>query len=380
MGPPEEYARLRRECPLVRVRMPMDASAWYVTRHADVRALLADPRLTRPTINDWPTRPDEDAGRGPALTTMAELDGPRHTALRQALAPMFSARAVRNRLPRLRELAEQLLESFHQGGRPGDLVAGFTAPFPLLVMCDLVGIPYEPRHRFLPVLEEALSAMVSAQEGKRVTELLRAYVAEKIEHKSRLPADDVLSLLIQQCAAGALTHEDVTAFGLSVLTAGFGISGIFLANSVHTLLNWGGQYERLRDHRSLLPSAVEEFLRYMPVMNGVVVLQANEDLSLYGQTIRKGEAVLPVIAAANRDESVFTDAERFDVGRSDNPHLAFGRGIHNCVGSHLARAKLTVALKALLDCFPHLRIAEGHQPTWDDTSLTKSPLTLPVTW
>ncbi|MGW2897151.1 cytochrome P450 [Streptomyces sp. NPDC001212] len=380
MGPPETCARLRESRPVARVGLLMDATAWYVTRYEDVRALLADPRLIRPTINDWPPRPGPAADEGPRLVTMAELDGPRHLALRRSVASAFSSGAVRERLPRIRELADRLLEGFAEGGPPGDLVAGFTEPFPLLVLCDLVGIPSGDRDWFLPVLDSALDGMVTAEEGRRVTDLLRAYVAELIARKRSRPGDDVLTLLVRQCEDGTLTDEEVTAFGLSMLTVGFGISGFFLAGSVHTLLHRPDQWARLRDHRDLMPDAVEELLRYMPVMNGTVLLLATEDIEVGGQTIRGGDAVIPVLASANRDGSVFADAARLDLCRADNPHLTFGRGTHNCVGAHLARAELTVGLEALLDRFPRLRPAEGQEPLWDDQSVTKSPLTLPVGW
>ncbi|MFJ4517528.1 cytochrome P450 [Streptomyces sp. NPDC088816] len=380
LGPPETCARLRESRPVARVGLLMDATAWYVTRYEDVRALLADPRLIRPTINDWPPRPGPDADAGPSLVTMAELDGPRHLALRRSVAPAFSAGAVRDRLPRIRALAGRLLEEFAAGGPPGDLVAGFTEPFPLLVLCDLVGIPWQDRDWFLPVLDAALGGMVTAEEGRRVTDLLRAYITELIARKRSRPGDDVLTLLVREAEDGTLTDDEVTAFGLSMLTVGFGISGFFLAGSVHTLLHRPDQWARLRDHRDLMPGAVEELLRYMPVMNGTVMLLATEDIEVGGQTVREGDAVIPVLASANRDGSAFADADGLDLCRADNPHLAFGRGTHNCVGAHLARAELTVGIEALLDRFPELRPARGQQPLWDDQSVTKSPLTLPVGW
>ncbi|MFI9366849.1 cytochrome P450 [Kitasatospora sp. NPDC053057] len=380
MGPPEECARLRESRPMARVRLPMDATAWYATRYEDVRELLADPRLIRPTINDWPPRPGQATDDGPRLITMAELDGPRHVALRRAIASAFSFRAVRDRLPRIRELAEHLLEEFEEVGRAGDLVAGFTEPFPLLVLCDLVGIPFQDQDWFLPVLDAALDGMVTSEDGNRVTDLLREYMAELIARKRSRPGDDVLTRLVGQCDGGVLTHDEVMAFGLSMLTVGFGISGFFLADSVHTLLERPQLWTRLRDRRDLMPGAVEEILRYMPVMNGTVLLLATEDIEAGGQGIREGEAVIPVLASANRDGSVFADAARLDPYRADNPHLTFGRGAHNCVGAHLARAELTVGLEALFDRFPRLRPADGHEPLWDDQSVTKSPLTLPVSW
>ncbi|MFJ1749776.1 cytochrome P450 [Streptomyces sp. NPDC088116] len=380
MGPPEEYERLRRECPVARVRLPMGATAWYVTQYGDVRDLLADPRLTRPTINDWPPRPDEPTDQGPALTTMMELNGPQHMALRKALAEPFSVRTIQRRLPRIRQAADRLLDAFADGGRPGELVGGYLEPFPLLVMCELVGIPYEDREYFLPMADAALGALVTLEEGREVTHRLREYVRALLDRKLREPGDDMLTKLVRECEPDALREESVLSFGLSMLVAGYRTSTMFLGNAVVTLLTKPGRYARLRDDRALMPAAVEELLRHIPVMNGVVLLQAVEDIELHGRTIRAGEAVLPVIASANRDDTTFPHADRLDLNRTGNNHLAFGRGAHNCPGSHLARAELTVGLEALLDRYPHLHLTKEQPPTWDDESPSKSPLTLPVDW
>ncbi|MFF4605307.1 cytochrome P450 [Streptomyces sp. NPDC001339] len=388
MGPPAEYERLRRECPVAKVRLPFGATAWYVTRYDDVRQLIADPRLIRPTINDWPARPDTDADADtgdtgaaePGLVTMMELDGPRHLALRRALAEPFSVRAIRRHVPAMRRAADELLDAFAAAGQPGDLVAGYLEPYPLRVMCDLVGIPYEDSEDFLPMADAALGAMLTLEEGRKVTRQLREYIGSLIDRKRRTPGDDMLTGLVRQCDAGDVDQESVVNFGLSMLVAGYRTSTMFLADAVMALLTEPGQYARLRDDRDLLPGAVEELVRYVPVMNGVVVLQAVEDFELHGQTIRAGDAVLPVLAAANRDGTVFPDADRLDLCRSDNPHLMFGRGAHNCIGSHLARAQMTVGLEALFDRFPNLTPADGHPAVWDDESPSKSPLTLPVSW
>ncbi|MFJ4553717.1 cytochrome P450 [Streptomyces sp. NPDC088817] len=380
MGPPEEYRRLRRECPLARVRLPIGATAWYVTRYDDVKELVADARLIRPSITDWPPRPGHVPGDEPGLVTMMELEGPRHAALRRALSEPFSVRSVRRWMPRIRESADRLLDPFVAGDQPGDLVVRFIEPFPVMVMCDLVGIPYEDSDYFLPRADAALGAILTLEEGREATAQLREFVTSLLDRKRREPGDDMLTRLVGECDRGALDHESAVNFGLSMLVAGYRTSTMFLADAVLTLLTLPGAYARLRDHRALLPGAVEELLRYVPVMNGVVVLQAVEDIELHGRTIRAGDAVLPVLAAANRDERVFTDADGLDLCRADNPHLTFGRGAHNCIGSHLARAQMTVCLEALFDRLPDLRLAEGHRPIWEDESPSKSPLTLPVNW
>ncbi|MFI5782037.1 cytochrome P450 [Nocardia sp. NPDC051570] len=384
MGPPQAYAPLRRECPLAKVRMPqgmaVDATAWYVTRYSDVRQLVADRRLIRPTINAWPPSATRSEDSGPGLITVMEMDGPQHVALRQALAEAFSTRSIRAHQPRLRHLAAGLLDAFTAGGQAGDLVAGFAEPFPLQVMCDLVGIPYDDRDYFVPMADAALGALQTLDEGRGVTERLREYICSIIDRKRREPTDDVLGQLLSACSGGVLTEESVISFGLSMLVAGYRTSTMFLANSVYTLLTHPDQYAMLRTDRAMMPTAVEELLRYVPVMNGVVVLLATEDIELHGHTIRKGDAVQPVLAAANRDETVFADPDRLDLRRTDNPHIVFGRGPHNCFGAHLARAELTVALDTLLDRLPGLHLIDDQPPTWDNSSPARSPLTLPVGW
>ncbi|MGW7555701.1 cytochrome P450 [Streptomyces rimosus] len=357
-----------------------DAPSWFVSRYDDVRAVIGDPRLVRPSVNGWSFMPEQDRPDGMELITMMEMEGPRHTALRRALSGAFSARSVRRRLPRIRRSAERLLDEFADGGAPGDLIAGYTELFPLLVVCESVGIPYEDRDYYLPMADAALGALLTVEEARRVTPLLRDYVRSLIVQRRRAPADDILGDLVRRCDRGELDEESVLSFGLSMLVAGYRTTTMFLSDAVLALLADPDQYVRLRDDRGLLPGAVEEFLRYVPAMNGVVVLQATEDFELGGQTIRAGDAVLPALASANRDETVFDEPERLDVCRRPNPHIAFGRGPHNCIGAHLARAELTVGLETLLDRFPHLRLAEGHSPTWDDASPSKSPLTLPVSW
>ncbi|MFL4908263.1 cytochrome P450 [Streptomyces sp. MMS24-I2-30] len=380
MGPPEEYGRLRRECPLAKVRLPIGATAWYATRYDDVKELVADSRLVRPSITDWPPRPGRTPGDEPGLITMMELEGPRHAALRRALSEPFSVRSVRSRLPRIRRSADRLLDPLVSGDQPGDLVVRFLEPFPVLVMCDLVGIPCEDSEYFLPRADAALGALLTLKEGREATQQLRAYVIALLDRKRREPADDILTGLVHACGRGTLDHESAVSFGLSMLVAGYRTSTMFLADAVLTLLTLPGAYARLRDHRDLMPGAVEELLRYVPVMNGVVVLQAVQDIELHGRTVRAGDVVLPVLASANRDGRTFADGDRLDLCRADNPHLAFGRGAHNCIGSHLARAEMTVCLEALFDRLPGLRPAEGHHPIWEDESPSKSPLTLPVNW
>ncbi|MFI6518241.1 cytochrome P450 [Spirillospora sp. NPDC050679] len=381
MGPPSEYASLRRGCPFAHVRLPIDATGYFATRYADVRELLADPRFTRPSINAWPPAPGAGAFDGPDLITMMELEGPRHAALRRAVAPAFSRSAVRARRGRMREMADGLLDDFVTWDRPADLVAGFAEPFPMMVLCELAGIPYGDRDRFVGPADAGLGAMLDLERGRRATAWLRDYIGELVDLKRRKPGDDVLSDLVRRRDAGELTDEDLVCFGLSMLIAGYRTSTMFLVDAVLALLSHPDQLDALRADASLLPGAVEELLRHLPVMNANVVLVATEDVEIGGHRIAAGEAVLPSIAAANRDDTVFPDADRLDLRRSPDNHLAFGRGTHNCVGSHLARAELEIGLQAVLSRLPGLELAADPATLpWEDDSPAKSPLELPVTW
>ncbi|MEN2424397.1 cytochrome P450 (plasmid) [Streptomyces rimosus] len=380
VGPPHAYGHLRAEHPAVQVRLPVDAPGWFVTRYADVRTLLADGRLIRPPVDGWPPHPDACPAQPAQLITLMELDGPRHQALRAAVADVFSLRATRGRRPAIRRQADRILDAFEHSGRPGDLVTGYAELFPLLVVCELTGLPFEDRHDFLAPADAALGALISREDQREVTRWLRAYLTSLIERKRRRPSQDLLSGLVRRCDAGELKTDDVIAFGLSMLVAGFRTTTMFLANAIHQLLMRPAQLAALRADHGLLPQAVEELLRFLPVMNGPVILLATEDIPLSDVTIRAGEAVVPAIASANLDETVFARAAELDLNRAKNPHLAFGRGKHNCIGAHLARAQLEIGLEALLDRFPRLRLCDRAAVRWDDAAPIKSPLSLPVEW
>ncbi|RKT53648.1 cytochrome P450 [Saccharothrix australiensis] len=381
MGPPQDHARLRAHCPITRVQLPIGVSAWYVTRYEDVRALLGDPRFTRPDITIFP-HPTGERPRDVGLTTMMEMPEPAHAKLRRAIAEPFGTRAVQARTDRIRRIADRVLDDFTAANRGrGDLVLGFVEPFPLAVMCDVVGIPYEDRDRFLAPADAALGALSTLEESRRVTGFLRAYVLEVAERKRREPGQDVLTDLVRRWDAGELSREDVVDFGLSMLIAGYRTVTMFLANALVVLLTEPDRLADLRRDRGVMDTAVDELLRYLPVMNSNIVLLAEQDVEVCGQLVRAGEIVLPVIASANRDERAFPGADRLDLRRRPNPHVVFGRGPHSCVGANLARAELAVGLSALLDRFPHLALAvDPTDLSWEDDLPVKSPRRLPVTW
>lgn len=386
MGPPTEYTELQQRCPVARVRTihdvpDLDTTGWFVTGYEDVRALLADPRLVRPDVNDWPVTPDDWPRIEPDMVTLMELEGEEHANLRKAVAEAFSVRAVRESRDRIREIADELLNDVQRGGQPGDLVAGFAEPFPIRVMCEITGIPYADRERFSQLSKHLLFSVDLDDDDDDITRVMRDLVLTWIADKRDDPGEDVLSDLIARSDAGELDEEDVVRFGRSMIIAGFLPSTMYLANAVLALLTQHEQLAALRADRELIPTAVEELLRYLPVLNGNVLQLATEDLEIRGQIVRAGELVIPVIAAANRDASVFCAPEHLDLTRSHNPHLVFGRGTHNCLGAYLTRTKFSVALEALLDHFSDLRLdVDPSELPWPDQRKFTSPLALPVRW
>ncbi|MFC3994760.1 cytochrome P450 [Nocardiopsis sediminis] len=386
MGPPAEYAELQQGCPVARVRaihdVPgLDTTGWFVTRYDDVRDLLADPRLIRPDVNDWPVTPDDWPRIEPDMVTLMELEGEEHAALRRAVADAFSVRAVRGHAERIRGIADELLDALEEGGGPADLVAGFTEPFPIRVMCEITGIPYAGHETFTRLSKHLLFSVDLDDDDDDITQVMRDLVLEWIALRRREPGDDVLTDLIGRCDAGELTEEDVVRFGRSMIIAGFLPSTMFLGNAALALLTRPDTASALRADPGLMPGAVEELLRHLPVLNGNVLQLATEDIEVGGQAIRAGELVIPVIAAANRDPSVFPDPGRLDLSRIDNPHLAFGRGTHNCLGAHLTRTKFAIGLGRLLERFPELRLAVGEDEIpWPSGRKFSSPLALPVRW
>jgi cytochrome P450 len=382
MGPPEEYNWMRERAPVTKLSVPAEfnATIWYVTSYNDVKSLLADSRLIRPTINEWPKIENQPEDIGTPLVTMMEFNGPQAIALRRVVAQAFSAKTIQAYRPRMRAKADEMLADLAKRGQPGDIVRDYTEPFPLWVMCDLVGIPFDDRDHYLPLADAALGAMQTWEQGRNSTEELYRYIRSIIEKKSRRPADDILSRVVHEWKKGTIDEEAVTAFGLSMLVAGYRTTTMFLGNSLLLLLSTPSRYAMLRDERHRLPGAVEELLRFIPVLNGIVVLLATEDIEYNGKVIRSGDAVLPVIAAGNRDESVFPGADELDLCRVDNPHLVFGRGAHNCIAAVLARTEMAVGIEALLDRFPNLRLTDGRPATWDDSAPAKSPITLFVDW
>jgi cytochrome P450 len=382
LEPPPQYRRLRAEMPLVRVQLPYGHHAWLVTRHADVRAVLTDPRFGRApaTAPDAPRLSPLPAPRSSILS----MDLPEHTRLRQLLAGAFTNRRLELLRPRIAEVTEGLLDRMAAAGPPVDLVEHLALPLPITIICELLGIPYADRESFGRWAEtlQSLTAYTAAEIG-RARDDLNAYLAGLLVEKRRVPTDDLLGFLVRvRDQDDRLSEPELITFGATLILAGHETTANQLANSVLILMRYPDQVELLRRQPGLVPKAVEELLRFAPTDNGSLFRIATADVEISGVTIRAGDAVCVSETSANRDEAVFTDPERLDVTREVNPHLAFGYGIHRCLGAQLARIELQVAIAALLARFPGLRLAEAEEDLiWRRSGLLlRGPRILPVAW
>ncbi|MFE2428212.1 cytochrome P450 [Streptomyces sp. NPDC059373] len=362
-GPDPVFTQLRAERPVARVNWSGGGHAWLVTRHEDVRAVLDDPRFSR-AASYAPDAPTFSGLFQAPPGMIISLDPPDHTRLRTLAEQAFSRERIEGMRPRVRELAGRLLDGLEKeadGGRV-DLVAGFAAPLAMAVICELLGVPEEDREQFVTWVRQFADVSGPEELAVEGREKLGAYIAGLVAGKQAAPADDVLSALITaRDGEDRLGFEELVGLGYTLLGGGFDSSAGQISNFALTLLAHHPEvWRRLGEHPEEIPAAVEELLRTVNLTgndtSGLPRI-ATEDVAIGGVTIPKGDAVFLAFASANRDESVFTEPGTTDFGRTDNPHLAFGYGIHRCLGAPLARVELAVAVEELTRRFPDARLA-----------------------
>ncbi|MCX4474676.1 cytochrome P450 [Micromonospora sp. NBC_01655] len=375
------YARLRREEPLIRVRLPYGEPAWLATRHTDVRTVLGDARFSRAAAvgRDEPRNTPRQIQGG-----ILSMDPPDHTRLRRLVARAFTARRVEELRPRTRQIADELVDGLLAAGPPADLVAHLATPLPIRVICDLLGVPVTDQDKFHTWSEAIVSTTsLGVEQAERYIDNLIAYMGELIAQRRQEPTDDLIGAMVRaRDADDRLSEEEVVQLAAGLLAAGHETTVTQIPNFVYVLLHHPGEWARLRADRSLVPRAVEELMRFVPLgATAAFARYPKEDVEVGGVLVRAGEPVVVSIASANRDETVFPDADRLDLGREVNPHLGFGHGVHHCVGAQLARMELQVVLDTLLDRLPGLRLAvpESELP-WKSGLLVRGLTAMPVAW
>ncbi|MFF3862868.1 cytochrome P450 [Streptomyces sp. NPDC002209] len=381
----EIYGRWRRDGAIRYVRYPGPGAVegWVVTGHAEAKALLADPRLSK-------NRAAQRFGRHIGLTEgpgaamfshMLNADPPDHTRLRKIVQKAFTARRTASLRPMVEQLVGGLLDAL-EGKAEAELISEFALPLPVAVAFELLGAS-DADHEILQIRGNSLGGgqgdgEVSVFTAESMLAYLRALVALKRENPD---GDGLLSALL---TAGdedgdALTEDEITSMSFLLVVAGHQTTVNLVANGIHALLGHPDQLAALRARPELVAGAVEEVLRYESPSGLASFRYATERIEVGGVTIRKGEFVQISLLGADRDPAVFADPDRFDIGRADaGRHLAFGHGIHHCLGAPLARLEGEIALTRILERFPRLRLHETHEARWQSNPRHRGLLSLPV--
>ncbi|MHC3474219.1 cytochrome P450 family protein [Streptomyces sp. 7R007] len=373
------YARLRERGPVHRVRLPVPDEhyeTWLVVGYEEARAALADPRLAKDGTRIGMTFLDEQLIGKYLLIA----DPPQHTRLRSLVSRAFTMRRVEELRPRIRQITDTLLDEMLPHGR-ADLVESFAYPLPITVICELLGVPEMDRAEFRKVSTEAV-APTSAQSEYAAFERLAAYLTELIQDKRRAgPGDDLLSDLIRTTAEDGdrLSPGELRGMAFVLLIAGHETTVNLIGSGVLALLTHPDQLAALRADMTLIDGAVEEMLRYEGPVENATFRFAAERLEIGGTSIAPGEAVMVGLTAAGRDGTRHPDPDRFDIRRDARGHLAFGHGIHYCLGAPLARLEARTAIRTLLERAPDLAL-DGPPGDWLPGMLMRGVRSLPVRW
>jgi cytochrome P450 len=375
-----------RETPLAqctRLTMPSGDEAVAVSGHADVRVVMADTRFKTDLSYPGAPRalPGENIRDNP--DDMLNMDPPRHTQVRRSVSREFTPRRIAAWRPRITAVAESLLDEVVKRGSPADIVTDFALPYPIQVLCELLGIPHGDWPRFHKWSDAWLATTEMSPQDKGAAMMeFRTYIEEFAEERRRNPGDALIDKLVTACDQdNTITQKELVMVVLGITIAGHDNIASFLPKGLLLLLTHRSQYEHLVADPGLIPQAVEEILRYDVQTENGLLRVASEDVVLpSGNVVREGEAVLPIICAANRDGAVFAEPDRFDVTRSENPHVGFGHGRHLCLGSHLARLQLQIALELITQRMPDLQLAIGPDEIEWKRRLVTGIRHLPVTW
>lgn len=380
------YARLRTHAP---VHWSELGHAWILSRSADLDAALRDPRFSSDRMHQlyaFQEVMNALGGVGPAVQlfseTMLSVDPPDHTRLRSLVNKAFTPRSVEAMRARIQAIVDDLLTAAEQQPRL-DLMRDLAVPLPVIVIAEMLGVPPADRDLFKrwsddlgavldPVIDRAI-----LRRGDRAVLAMSDYFRPLIRDRRTHPREDLLSALVAAEEEGRrLSEDELFAMCILILAAGNETATNLIGNGVLALLRHPDAWRRLRDDPALMPSAVEELLRYdSPVQ--FLTRVVTENMTLHGRTLGRGQFVLLCIGAANRDPDQFSDPDRLLLDRPNTNHLAFGRGIHYCLGAPLARLEGQIALAALLRRWPHLHLTT-EAPAWRDTLTLRGLATLPV--
>ncbi|QFY11219.1 cytochrome P450 [Nonomuraea phyllanthi] len=387
-APPSEYEEMREQAPLVRASLP-GGDVWLVTRHAEAKQVLSGTGISTspesPGHPNWAFRaeqpgPEERAAmRAFAVGHFIDLDPPEHNRFRRLLIPEFTVRRIKELRPGIQRLVDDLIDDMLAKGGEAELVEAFGLALPSLVICQLLGVPYEDHEFFQSRTREAFADLNDRDASRRAMMEIREYLDDLVTKAEADPRDDLIGRVIE---SGQLTHDELVGVTFLLLVAGHETTANMIPLSVLTLLRHPGQLAALRADPDGWPMAVDELLRYLSIVDWVAFDRvAVEDQEIGGQLVRKGEGIFVLGASANRDERAFERPDEFDAARGARNHVAFGYGVHQCLGQNLARAEMEIALRTLFERLPGLRVTVPDEELPIKRTAPIFGLTaLPVTW
>ncbi|MEU6268474.1 cytochrome P450 [Saccharopolyspora shandongensis] len=380
---PPPGLRSRQEAgPLAKVRLWDGSTPWLVTRYAEQRTLLADPRVSADIMRPgYPSSaPIRSDGSGVSFILM---DDPEHARLRRMVTAPFTVKRVAAMRPAVQKIVDDLIDEMLAGPNPVDLVEAFALPVPSLVICELLGVPYSDHDFFQESSKTIIKRDASPEDRTAAMGRLAGYLDELVGAKLANPGDDLLSRLTERVAAGELARDEAARIGVLLLIAGHETTANMIALGTLALLEHPAQLALLRDtdDPKLVAGAVEELLRYLHITHNGRRRVALEDIEIGGQVIRAGDGLIMANDIGNRDPEAFPDPDRLDLTRDARHHVAFGFGVHQCLGQPLARMELQVVYSTLYRRVPTLRLAEDlAQIPFKHDGAVYGVYRLPVTW
>ena len=383
LDPGAELAEIRESTSVHKLVTGFGVPAYLVTRHDDVKAALADPlRFSNAKPPGWAGGPRFDADEHARLTAgnLLALDPPEHQRVRRMLTPEFTMRRMKRLEPRIVEIVDQHLDRMEQSGAPADLIANFALPIPSLVICELLGVPYEDRADFQRRATRQLNFSVPIKERLALGEAARDHMMSLVQRARRNPGEDMLGMLVRDHGNDVTDYELVGIGGL-LLLAGHETTSNMLGLGTIALLQRPEQLAAVRDDPDAVGPAIEELMRYLSVVQNAIARVTTTDVEIEGVVIPEGHLVILSLPSANRDPRFIDDPDTLDIGRGAPGHLGFGHGVHHCLGAPLARMEMRIAFPALLRRFPDLALDEDiHDIRFHAYNLIYGAQSLQVTW
>ena len=392
--PPAALDRMHEQSPVTPVQLLKGARVWMVTGFEEARSVLSDPRFSADrfrhpgalqrarqssAISDEVREKLFDERR--RVGSFISMDPPEHTRYRGLLTGQFTVRRMRALEPRIREIAVEHIAAMRAAGTEADLVTAFALPLPSLVICELLGVAYADRAQFQERTAKLLRFDTPIEEALAVGEALREFMQSLVTGKREQPGDDMLSGLVHGEADPPLSDDELINIATLLLVAGHETTANMLGLGTFALLEHPDQLDALRAHPELIDGAIEELLRYLSIVHFGLSRVATEEVELAGQRIPAGATVMISLPEANRDAAQWVEPDRLDLSRERGPHLAFGHGVHQCLGQQLARVEMRIGFSELLAHLPGLRLTvPAEQVPLRSDMLIYGVHALPVAW